>query len=64
MPTRKDIEQDVGGPDQETNLLVSELEGELDALGQHAEHLRVEEIEHGGENDHGQAVIGDAPRGP
>src|ERR1700730_5784320 len=53
------IENDVGGSDEKTNLLVGQMKVDLDALGHHAKHLRVEEVEHGGENDHGKPVIGD-----
>jgi hypothetical protein len=62
--TDQHIEKDVGRTDQKPELLVCQTKVDLDALGHHGEQLRVEEVEHGRENDHRQPVVGDAPRRP
>jgi hypothetical protein len=58
------VEDDVGGSEQEPELLVCEVEISFDVRGHHAENLRVEKIQRRGQNDHEQAVIRRTARGP
>jgi hypothetical protein len=68
QPRHRDSDQhikyDIGRSNQEAQLLVGQVKINLDALCHHAEHLRIEEIQHGRKDDDGEPVIGGCARWP
>ena len=55
--TDQHIENDVGRTNQEAQFLIAQVQIDFDPLRHHAEHLRVEEVQHGRENDDREPVI-------